>query len=147
METENTMHATIEILPSQNEDWGFWGTTLSNLEGEGSNLILSDDDDITPQGARRVLWEKVSGLLIEHGMTPEQARVYMDDCQGRHLANNICSQAFCHHSDEASGDMYDLGLIRGLPKWASEDARMMARGLHRVRSRWGRTRWVTLPQD
>lgn len=62
----------IEILQTQNADWGFWGTSLSN----------GYDAEMTWNVASRFLAE-------EFGLTPEEVRNVLDARFGRHLADDL----------------------------------------------------------
>lgn len=59
-------------LPTQNEEWGFFGTSKSN----------GYDAELT--------WNTASRFLIkEFGLTPEEARTVLDARFGRHLADDL----------------------------------------------------------
>ncbi len=60
------------ILPTQNKDWGFWGTSVGN----------GYDADLT--------WDSASKFLAaEFDLTPEQSRDVLDARFGRHLADDL----------------------------------------------------------
>jgi hypothetical protein len=60
------------ILPTQNQDWGFWGTSIRN----------GYDAELT--------WDTASQFLAaEFDLTPEQSRDVLDARFGRHLADDL----------------------------------------------------------
>lgn len=63
---------TTAILPSENKQWGFWGTSVNN----------GYDADLT--------WDAASRFLAkEFDLTAEQTRDVLDARFGRHLANDL----------------------------------------------------------
>lgn len=62
----------VNILPTNNQDWGLWGTCIHN--------------DYNPQ----MTWEAVSRFMMkEFDLTPEQTRDVLDARFGRHLADDL----------------------------------------------------------
>lgn len=122
------------ILPTENESWGFWGTALRNLEGEGRNLIHHDGTERDASEVRKELWDAVSGLLQDTFLlTPAQARDFLDSTAGRHLADDLIGcQAFEFYSHEIDGSSINLGKIAGIPSWIKRSIRDWAKvnGLH-----------------
>ena len=68
---------TTAILPTNNEDWGFWGT-------------------IGPQTAnRREAWALATTAIGEAtGGTPEAVRDFLDSRHGRHFADDVGNGLF-----------------------------------------------------
>lgn len=66
------------ILPTQNKEWGFWGTAKSNLKSKKE----------MPE-----LWNEISELLQKNAaLTPEQTRELLDSRWGRHFADRYCEE-------------------------------------------------------
>lgn len=62
----------IQILKTENETWGFWGTSVSN----GYDAALA--------------WDTASRFFITgFALTPQQARDILDTRFGRHLADDL----------------------------------------------------------
>lgn len=62
----------VNILPTNNQEWGLWGTSIHN--------------DYHPQ----MTWEAVSRFLMaEFNLTAEQTRDVLDARFGRHLADEL----------------------------------------------------------
>jgi len=65
------------ILKTQNEDWGLWGTAKTS-----------------GQDAQK-LWDECPNWLIDnYRVTPEQARTFLDSRDGRHLADALTYMTF-----------------------------------------------------
>lgn len=68
--------STSKMPKSSNKEWGFYGTIRSNL-GVGD----SEADN---------LWDKVGSMMIDrYGLTPDQAKLFLDTSSGRHLADSM----------------------------------------------------------
>lgn len=64
----------MNILPTQNRDWGFWGACIANGYA----------DDPT------ALWAAASeGLQRRKGWGPVAARKFLDSRSGRHFADSL----------------------------------------------------------
>ena len=74
----------MQTLPTQNEEWGFYGTLLSNR--------TTKTDSTTAK-----LYAKASRLIIAAGFTKEQTRSYLDSRLGRHMADAISKQSELAH--------------------------------------------------
>lgn len=65
------------ILKTQNEEWGFWSTTLNNYSKK--------------QTQKR--WNEVFETLLElSGKPAEDIRDFLDSRSGRHFANQCCGE-------------------------------------------------------
>lgn len=64
---------TSKILKTQNEEWGFWGTTLNNYNEKKTQKRWNEAFEI---------------LLTLSGKSSEEIREYLDSRSGRHLANS-----------------------------------------------------------
>ncbi len=61
-----------KTIPTNNPEWGFWGTSMHN----------GYDADLT--------WTTTSQFLIKNfELTPEQTRTVLDSTFGRHLADDL----------------------------------------------------------
>lgn len=66
------MHMKNEPLPTNNEEWGFWGTSVSN----GYDAALT--------------WDTASRFFAKtFNLTPEETRTLLDARFGRHLADDL----------------------------------------------------------
>ena len=66
------------ILPTQNKEWGFWGTAKGYINSKRKMLRL---------------WEEISTLLQENAnLTPEQTRELLDSRWGRHIVDRYCEE-------------------------------------------------------
>lgn len=96
-----------EILPTQNTNWGFWGTSVSG----GLNPTLA--------------WETASRFLMkEFDLTPEQARTMLDARFGRHLCDDLWN-GDPHSADGIEAQMHkraqDLNWRRSYEKSITEE--------------------------
>lgn len=65
-------------MKTQNEAWGFYGTV--------SQLDIGIDPELA--------WEVAMDALIDRGVTPEQARDFLDSRYGRHVADHLSAPDF-----------------------------------------------------
>jgi hypothetical protein len=66
------MHMKNEPLPTNNEEWGFWGTSVSN----GYDAAMT--------------WDTASRFFAKtFNLTPEETRTLLDARFGRHLADDL----------------------------------------------------------
>lgn len=65
--------AEVTVLPSQNREWGFWGTIVHRSKAPGP------------------AWDAAFRALLEGvvGLTPEGARLVLDARWGRHYADTV----------------------------------------------------------
>lgn len=85
----------IEILKTENKDWGFWGTSDRN----------GYDAELTWNAASRF-------LMAEFELTAEQARDVLDAKFGRHLADDL---SFIENGkDEAKGPISTAAINKHL---------------------------------
>ena len=71
--------SSIKTLKTENEEWGFYGTLMSNG--------LAKDDAHCEE-----LYADASAIIINSGFTPEQAREALDSTDGRHVADQIADE-------------------------------------------------------
>ncbi len=83
------------ILPSENKEWGFWGTSVRN----------GYDAELTWDAANRF-------LIKEFDLTVEQARTVLDARFGRHLADDL--SFIKNGKDEASGPINTAAITKHL---------------------------------
>lgn len=77
------------VLPSANRMHGFWGTTENNLYAKNKETLGIDTDGDTSERHAQAQWEAASKKLHSLGMSPEQAREFLDSRYGRHLADAL----------------------------------------------------------
>jgi hypothetical protein len=97
---------------SRNPVFGYYGTTASNL-----NIKDSDKDDRNPTVDKHFAAAHAE-LVKQHGLTPGQARDYLDSSSGRHLADRI-------HGDKVpvaqAVNEHGQGMARWKRKYRAED--------------------------
>ena len=73
-----------EVLGTQNESWGFWGTMRRGL-GPEVETYGGHPEDI--EAAVNQAWRDAFGVLLDSGLSPVQAREFLDSRMGRHFAD------------------------------------------------------------
>ena len=84
-----------KALPTNNQDWGFWGTSVRN----------GYDAELT--------WNTASHFLAkEFDLTAEQTRDVLDSRFGRHLSDDLC--VIRNGKDEADGPINATAITKHL---------------------------------
>jgi hypothetical protein len=87
---------TTTILPSQNTEWGFWGT-LGRIE-----------NDLAADAAKA--WESASRRIAEAtSASSEGVRDFLDSSHGRHFADDVASELW---KGETLKDAIDAAIAR-----------------------------------
>lgn len=85
----------LKLLPTKNEDWGFWGTSVRN----GYDAALT--------------WNAASRFIAkEFDLTAEQTRDVLDTSFGRHLADDL--SFIKNGEDEAKGPINIAAITKHL---------------------------------
>jgi hypothetical protein len=115
---EATVKRQGQILPTENEVWGFYGTVSSFLDGAGER---SHGDAEQPKGMD-IIWQGAFKAFLEvyPSLGSKAVREFLDSVNGRHFADSLVHEL--RRGDGARANRVVKAALRGAEgKWVTKE--------------------------